>query len=341
MESLAERILDVSSKKRHSIFRKSLTRTIIFAALILFATSTFGAYNQSQLSLVLIYFIGVLSVTLLTGTSGQLSLGQGALMAVGGYSAALAMINLQYSILLAVPVAMIVAALAGLLLGLAAARLSGPYLAGTTLVIALAIPTIASRFFSIFKGDEGLFMEAGYPPVWLTNLIGEISFEEWELYTVLPFALLALFFASNILLSRTGRVWKSIRDNENAASLSGVNFSREKIYVFVIASAFAGVAGALYGMRGIVAPSVYPVSLSLALLTAAVLGGIRSIAGAFIGTVIVVFLPDWINLVLGNFEMSTQISDFLPALLSGLLLIATVVINPAGVMGGSHHHKKK
>jgi branched-chain amino acid transport system permease protein len=341
VESLAERILDVSSKKRHSIFRKSLTRTLIFGALILFTASTFEAYNQSQLSLVLIYFIGVLSVTLLTGTSGQLSLGQGALMAVGGYSAALAMINLQYPIWLAVPVAMIVAALAGLLLGLAAARLSGPYLAGTTLVIALAIPTIASRFFSIFKGDEGLFMEAGSPPVWLTNLIGEISFEEWELYLVLPFALLALFFASNILLSRTGRVWKSIRDNENASALSGINFSREKIYVFIISSAFAGVAGALYGMRGIVAPSVYPVSLSLALLTAAVLGGIRSIAGAFIGTVIVVFLPDWINLVLGNFEMSTQVSDFLPALLSGLLLIATVVINPAGVMGGSHHHKKK
>ena len=331
----------MSSKKRHSIFRKSLTRTLIFGALILFTASTFEAYNQSQLSLVLIYFIGVLSVTLLTGTSGQLSLGQGALMAVGGYSAALAMINLQYPIWLAVPVAMIVAALAGLLLGLAAARLSGPYLAGTTLVIALAIPTIASRFFSIFKGDEGLFMEAGSPPVWLTNLIGEISFEEWELYLVLPFALLALFFASNILLSRTGRVWKSIRDNENASALSGINFSREKIYVFIISSAFAGVAGALYGMRGIVAPSVYPVSLSLALLTAAVLGGIRSIAGAFIGTVIVVFLPDWINLVLGNFEMSTQVSDFLPALLSGLLLIATVVINPAGVMGGSHHHKKK
>ena len=331
----------MSSRKRHSIFRKSLTRTLIFGALILFTASTFEAYNQSQLSLVLIYFIGVLSVTLLTGTSGQLSLGQGALMAVGGYSAALAMINLQYPIWLAVPVAMIVAALAGLLLGLAAARLSGPYLAGTTLVIALAIPTIASRFFSIFKGDEGLFMEAGSPPVWLTNLIGEISFEEWELYLVLPFALLALFFASNILLSRTGRVWKSIRDHESAAALSGINFSREKIYVFIISSAFAGVAGALYGMRGIVAPSVYPVSLSLALLTAAGLGGIRSIAGAFIGTVIVVFLPDWINLVLGNFEMSTQVSDFLPALLSGLLLIATVVINPAGVMGGSHHHKKK
>lgn len=184
-------------------------------------------------------------------------------------------------------------------------------------------------------------MDSGEPPIWLTNLIGEISFEEWELYLILPFALLSLFFASNILLSRTGRVWKAIRDNESAAALSGINFSREKIFVFVISSAFAGVAGALYGMRGIVSPSVYPVALSLALLTAAVLGGIRSIAGAFIGTVIVVFLPDWINLVLGNFETSTKVSDYLPALISGLLLILTVVINPAGVMGGAHLHKKK
>jgi len=331
----------VSNTKHHSIFRKSLIRTLIFAVFIIYAQSTFEAYNQSQLTLVLIYFIGVLSVTLLTGISGQLSLGQGALMAVGGYSAALTMINLQFSMWLAIPVAMFSAALAGLLLGLAAARLSGPYLAGTTLVIALAIPTLANRFYSVFKGDEGLPIDVGYPPEWLSNLLGEITYEEWEFYSILPFVLLALFFASNILLSRTGRVWKAIRDNENAASLSGINFSRQKIFAFVIASSFAGVAGALYGMRGLVGPSVYPVSLSLTLLTAAVLGGIRSIAGAFIGTVIVVFLPDWINLVLARFETSTQIADYLPAVISGLLLIATVVINPAGVMGGAHHHKKK
>ena len=331
----------MSKGKRHSIFRKSLTRTILFAIVILFAQSTFEPYNQSQLALVLIYFIGVLSVILLTGISGQLSLGQGALMAVGGYSAALTMINLEYSMWVAIPIAMVVASLAGLLLGVAAARLSGPYLAGTTLVIALAIPTLDNRFFSIFKGDEGLVVDSGYPPEWLTNLLGEVTYEEWQLYSVLPFALLALFFASNILLSRTGRVWKSIRDNQSAAALSGVNFSRQKVFAFVVASAFAGVAGALYGMRGLVGPSVYPVSLSLALLTAAVLGGIRSIAGAFIGTIIVVFLPDWINLVLGRFETSSQLADYLPALISGLLLIATVVINPAGVMGGAHHHKKK
>jgi branched-chain amino acid transport system permease protein len=312
----------------------------MFTLAILWIGSTFEAYNQAQLAVVLILFIGVLSVTMLTGISGQLSLGQGALMAVGGYSTALLMVNYKISLWIAVPLSILSAAIAGLLLGVAAARLSGPYLAGTTLVIALAIPTIANRFVSVFKGDEGLPVDVGYPPQWFTNTFDEPSYEQWQLYVALPFAAIALFFASNILLSRTGRMWKSIRDNETAAALNGVNYSRQKIYVFIISSTFAGLSGALYGLRGLVGPSVYPVSLSLTLLTAAVLGGIRSISGAFIGTVIVVFLPDWIDLVIGNFELSEQVSNFLPALISSVLLILTVVINPAGVAGTKLHKHK-
>lgn len=336
-----ERIHVVSSAaKNPSIIRRSFRRTIFFIIAILAVGSTFEPYNQAQLAVVLIYFIGVLSVTILTGISGQISLGQGALMAVGGYTTALLMTNYSISLWIAVPASIIGAGIAGALLGIAAARLSGPYLAGTTLVIALAIPTIANRFMSVFKGDEGLPVDVGYPPSWFTNLFGEPTYEEWQLYVVLPFAAIALFFASNLLLSRTGRMWKSIRDHETAAALTGVNYSRQKIYVFIIASIFAGLAGALYGLRGLVGPSVYPVALSLTLLTAAVLGGIRSIFGAFIGTVIVVFLPDWIDFVLDNFELSEQVSNFMPALISSLLLILTVVINPAGVAGG-HHHKHK
>jgi branched-chain amino acid transport system permease protein len=261
-------------------------------------------------------------------------------MAVGGYCMALLMTNQGYTLWVAIPLALVGSALAGLLLGISAARLTGPYLAGTTLVIALAIPTLANRFMSVLKGDEGLPVDVGYPPVWFTNLFGEPSYEQWQIYVALPFAAIALFLASNILLSRTGRMWRAIRDNETAAALSGVNFSRQKIFVFVVSATFAGLSGALYGLRGLVGPSVYPVSLSLLLLTAAVLGGIRSIFGAFIGTVIVVFLPDWIDAVLHQFELSEQVSNFMPALVSSLLLILTVVINPAGV-AGTHLHKHK
>ena len=222
-----ERIHVVSSAaKNPSIIRRSFRRTIFFIIAILAIGSTFEPYNQAQLAVVLIYFIGVLSVTILTGISGQISLGQGALMAVGGYTTALLMTNYSISLWIAVPASIVGAGIAGALLGIAAARLSGPYLAGTTLVIALAIPTIANRFMSVFKGDEGLPVDVGYPPSWFTSLFGEPTYEEWQLYVVLPFAAIALFFASNLLLSRTGRMWKSIRDHETAAALTGVNYSR-------------------------------------------------------------------------------------------------------------------
>ena len=340
MEFWDQGIRAVSKLKTHSIARKSLIRTLLFTFAILWLGSIFDAYNQGQLAVVLILFIGVLSVTILTGISGQLSLGQGALMAVGGYCTALLMTNYKLSLWIAIPVSIIGAAIAGLLLGVAAARLSGPYLAGTTLVVALAIPTLANRFFSVFKGDEGLPVDVGYSPKWLSNTFGEPTYEQWQLYVALPFAAIALFFASNILLSRSGRMWRSIRDHESAASLCGVNFSRQKIFVFVVSASFAGLSGALYGLRGLVGPSVYPVSLSLTLLTAAVLGGIRSISGAFIGTIIIVFLPDWIDLVIDNFELSEQVSNYMPALISSVLLILTVVINPAGVAGTKLHKHK-
>ena len=139
-------------------------------------------------------------------------------MAVGGYCMALLMTNQGYSLWVAIPLAIVGSALAGLLLGIAAARLTGPYLAGTTLVIALAIPTLANRFMSVLKGDEGLPVDVGYPPVWFTNLLGEPSYEQWQLYVALPFAAIALFLASNILLSRTGRMWRAKRQAKDSSS---------------------------------------------------------------------------------------------------------------------------
>lgn len=336
-----ERIRVVSSSQTKSIIRKSSIRTALFGLLILFTARSFDPYNQGQLAVTLTLFIGILSVVLLTGISGQISLGQGALMAVGGYSTALMIINFGISLWIAVPLAVISGGLAGLILGTVAARLSGPYLAGTTLVVALAIPSIANRFGSVFRGDEGLQVDVGYPPVWFVKAFGDPSYEMWQFYVALPFALISLFLASNLLLSRSGRVWRSIRDHEIASALTGVKVSRQKVFVFTISAAFAGLSGALYGLRGSVGPSTYPTSLSLMLLAGAILGGIRSIAGAFIGSVLVVFLPDWIDIAVHSFELSEQVSNYLPALVGGILLILTVVLNPAGVAGGTHLHKRK
>ena len=309
--------------------------------IIFYLGKIFDPYNQGQLSVVLMYFVGILSITFLTGLSGQISLGQGALMAVGGYTCALVVLNLGLNYWQSIIIAVLASLVAGWILGITAARLSGPYLAGTTLVIALAIPSLANRFESVFGGDVGLSVDFGNPPEWLSSAIGEIGYEQWQLFATLPFASIALYLALNLFKSRTGRSWRAVRDHEIAASLTGINVQRIKIFTFVVASGFAGLAGAMYGLRGIVGPSVYPISLSLALLTGAVLGGLRSIGGAFIGAVLVVFLPDLIEAISGSWELAPQISNYLPAMVAGILLILTVVLNPAGVAGGLHHHKSR
>ena len=324
--------------KGKKIWRKNLIKTLTLGLFLFLLSFTFEPYNQGQLALVLMLFIGVLSLTVLTGASGQISLGQGALMAVGGYASASLITNMGASIWVGFLVAIFAAGLFGLILGTAAARVSGPYLAGTTLVIALALPSVANRFESVLGGDVGLIVDFGTPPSWISNLI-EVGYEQWQLWVALPVALIALFFISNLMAARSGRSWQAVRDDEIGAAVSGIPVARTKVIVFVVSSAIAGLGGALYGLRGLVGPSVYPVSLSLTLLTAAILGGVGSISGAFIGTLIVVFLPDLIDWAISGLSVSEQISNFLPALITGVLLLATIIINPAGVMGAHHRGK--
>jgi len=328
----------VSKVKTHkSIGARSTRLSIIFFLFIFLLSMQFGPYNQSQLANISTLSIAVLSITLLTGASGQISLGQGAIMAVGGYGSALLVTRLGLSMWLAFILAIFISALFGLFLGLAAARLSGPYLAGTTLVMALAVPSIAIRFESFFSGDIGLSVDYGYPPNWLTNLIGEISIEEWSLYVALPFAALALFAVLNLSNTRSGRTWRAVRDNEVAAALAGINIARTKVIVFICASGLAGLAGAIYGFRGLVAPSVYSTDLSLTLLTAAVIGGLRSIGGAIFGTFVIVFLPDLLEKLTKNLAIPESIGSYLPALVIGLLLLLTVILNPRGSAGALEH----
>ena len=328
----------MSKVKTHKVIGARSTRlAIIFFIFILLLSMQFDPYNQYQLANISTLLIAVLSITLLTGASGQISLGQGAIMAVGGYSSALLVTKLGLSMWIAFVLALFISALFGLFLGLAAARLSGPYLAGTTLVMALAIPSVAIRFESLFGGDIGFTVDYGYPPNWLTNLIGEISIEEWSLYVALPFAALALFAVLNLSNTRSGRTWRAVRDNEVAAALAGINIARTKVIAFVCASALAGLAGAIYGFRGLVGPSVYSTDLSLLLLTAAVIGGLRSIGGAIFGTFVIVFLPDVIERITKALALPETISNYLPALLIGFLLLLTVIFNPRGSAGALEH----
>jgi branched-chain amino acid transport system permease protein len=282
------------------------------------------------------YVVAIISIVLLTGYSGQVSLGHGALLAVGGYSAALVMTNLHWPFWIAFCVAVLVAALVGALLGIAAARLSGPYLAGTTLAFAVGLPSLANQF-SFLGGEQGMTFDIGQAP----KHFGEnFSPYKWLFWVTAIFALIAIWAAANLLRSRYGRIWRAVRSNETAAALTGVNVARSKVLAFTVSAGFAGLAGALLcATVSLVTPGGFALSLSFAILTGAVIGGVRSIFGAVIGAFVLVVLPMIADAI--SQGASDAVATNLPAVLTGLLLIATIVISPGGVTESLLHLGRK
>lgn len=295
--------------------------------------SEFRVYQGASVAT---YLVAIVSIVLLTGYSGQVSLGHGALLAVGGYSAALVMANLHWPFWIAFFVAVLTAALVGALLGIAAARLSGPYLAGTTLAFAVGLPSLANQF-SFLGGEQGLSFDIGQAPA----RFGEnFSPYKWLFWVTAFFALLAVFAATNVLRARYGRIWRAVRSNETAAALAGINVAKSKVLAFTVSAGFAGLAGALLCTTvSLVTPGGFSLSLSFAILTGAVIGGVRSIFGAVIGALTLVILPVIADAV--SQGASDAVATNLPAVLTGLLLIATIVISPGGVTESLVHLGRK
>ena len=284
------------------------------------------------------YAIGLASVVLLTGYSGQVSLGNGALMAVGAYSAALSLNNLKFPVWATFIVAIIAAAIFGMILGYAAARLSGPYLAGTTLALAVGLPALANQF-AILGGEQGLSFNIGMPPARLGE---EFALYKWFFWIATFLALISLFITSNIVDSRFGRTWRAIRGNALAAELAGVNAGRSKVLAFSVSAGLAGLAGAVLAMAtSLVSPGSFTLSLSFALVTGAVLAGISSLPGVMLGAVILVAIPEIADVVAHRLGDSERVTTHLPGLIVSVLLILSVIFTPNGPGENLRKHRKK
>ena len=318
--------------KKHPII------TFIFFGFILFLISNrLDELRVYQGATVAVYAIGIASLILLIGYSGQVSLGHGALLAIGGYAAALARIHYEAPIWLTFVVAVLAAAIGGALLGLAAARLSGPYLAGTTLALAIGLPSIANQF-SIFGGEQGLYFDIGLPPESLGEDFTQYKWYFWISWTV---ALIALYWLRNILNSRYGRGWRAVRSNDVAAELAGLHVGRNKVLAFTISAGLAGLAGALLAMTiSLASPGVFPLALSFSLATGAVLSGVTTLGGVMIGSVTLVAIPE-IALAIANRYGSETITTNLPGLLVSALLILTVLFVPNGPVEQLHAKRAK
>ncbi len=317
--------------RSHSTLVRSLSLVVLAGVGLFIASEVLGAYDELQLANGAYYFAVLAGLTVLIGLSGQISLGHGALMAVGAYTVALLIGNEQWSLVPALLAAVAVTTVVGIAVGAAATRLRGPYLAGATLAFAVGLPALANKYTSLLGGENGLVINPPTPP---SGLGANFPLERWEAWIACAGALVVLFVMNNLLRSGVGRAFRAVRDDEIAASLCGLHVGGVQTVAFVLSAACAGLGGGLLTVvLQLAAPGAFALQLSLALLTAVVLGGLGSILGAVWGAAVLVLLPGWTNDIAHSFSLSTQVSANLPLAIYGFVLILAMLAWPSGIQG--------
>jgi branched-chain amino acid transport system permease protein len=307
---------------------RNLLLALCGAGILYLVTSLLSPYNDYLVGEIALYLIALAGLSLLTGVTGQISLGHGAFMAVGAYTVALLMTHTQLNFIVELLAAIGAAAVLGLVIGVPATRLKGPYLAGMTLLVALALPPIADRWTTTFGGDQGLTTT-------VPNAPGTINPEEWLAWIQIIGALITLVLLANLLRSRFGRSFRAVRDDEISASLAGIHVARTKVMAFVISAACAGLAGAFLGLStGVVNTGEFPLTLSIQLLAAMVLGGTGSLMGMWWGAILLVYLPQWSTSLSSHFNLGGGVSAYLATIIFGAVLIVVMLIAPTGMQGG-------
>jgi len=353
--------------------RADLVRVGVFAlaAIAVFLLPRFiSDFRAQQFAYVGIYFIALIGLNLLTGITGQISLGHGAFMLIGGYTTAILMSNQDPPLELfghaftndlrdiwTIPLAGLVAGLVGFLFGFPALRLTGLYLALATFAIAVAAPAVVKKFAGFTGGGGGinLFDVEGRTgrsvtdPVTFESTEGAdifglhiATFNEWLYYLCWTIALVMFGVAWLLLRGRFGRTLRAVRDSELAAASSGVDLARYKTLAFGISAFYAGVAGSLLAIATtFVNPDTFPIALSIFLLVGVVVGGLGSLWPLVFGAVFIHFMQiEWAQ------RAEAAIPDFLPilgdidtdapgapAVAFGVVLILIMLAFPGGAAG--------
>ncbi len=317
------------------VFVSSLPRrlavVIVAAAIVAFLSVKLGMFRQYQIAEICDEVTAVAGLTVLTGLSGQISLGHGAFMAVGGYTTALILMHLNWPFIVALVISAAVTAVAGGVVGVAAARLRGPYLAGATLMLGVALPAVAYAYPATFGGDQGLDVVFTVP----SFLGANFPLTRWLAWVATAVALVTLLLLANLCFSRIGRNWRAVRDDDVAAALDGINVALARIRAFVVSATCAGVAGSLLAVIAAqVGPGDFTLTVSIALLTAAVIGGLGSLPGALWGSLLIILVPTYATDVATSHGLSSSVGSNIPIAAYGVVLILVMLAFPQGIQGG-------
>jgi branched-chain amino acid transport system permease protein len=297
-------------------------RTVIAVVALACCAAPFllSSFRTFQLTQILIASMALLGLNLLTGFSGQISLGHGAFYGIGAYTAAILLDHAWLPWWAAVPVAGLVCLAVGFAFGLPALRLEGPYLALATFALAIATPQLLKhdKLESWTGGVQGILLDKPEPP------IGALDADQW-LYFVSLAIVVALYVAAwNLVRGRTGRALVAIRDQPIAAAAMGIDTAMYKAKTFGLSAMYTGVAGAMGALlTGFVSPDSFTILVSIDFLVGVVVGGIASISGNFFGAVFIIIVPN----------AASGISDSAPWAIYGVALILLMMLMPRGIAG--------
>jgi branched-chain amino acid transport system permease protein len=278
--------------------------------------------------------VGSLSLMLLTGYAGQISLGHAGLIAAGAFTVGILFRETNAPFWITLPAAALVGALLGIIFGLPSLRLRGLYLAVSTLALHFVVIYLGGEYESRRGFSTGIVID---PPS-----LGSISITDnrvWY-FILLVAAVVTLLLCANLLRARTGRAWRAIRSRETVAEALGIGIAGYKLLAFVISSAITAVAGALFAYyRGFVSVEAFSLFLTVQYLAMVIIGGMGSLLGALLGAAFVTLFPYLIEgglLALPGAQ--SYASDLFAVNYSafGLVMILFLMLEPLGLVGIWH-----
>jgi branched-chain amino acid transport system permease protein len=295
--------------------------TIVLLVAATGAAFVFSDYHLFQLTMVVVYALAILGLAIVTGFNGQISLGHGAFYAIGAYVTAILMAQYDVPYWATLPVAAVVCAVFGFLIGLPALRLGGLYLALTTFALAVAMPQILKHkaLEAWTGGVQGLVIDKPDAPFGLP-----IDSDQWLYLFTLAVGAAVYLLVWNLLRGRIGRGMRAIRDQPTAAEAMGIDLAMFKTRTFAVSAMVTGIAGSLGAVAiQFVAPDSFGVFVSITLFVGLVVGGVASIAGTIFGAIFIEFVPN----------LADQVSKAAPGAIYGVILIAVMFLMPAGAAG--------
>jgi len=300
--------------------------------------SDFRTFQATRFAIWLIILMGL---NLLTGYSGQISLGHAAFVTIGAYAAAIMMNEWGTPVFLAVLLAGLITGLIGFLFGIPALRLSGPYLAIATLALVIALPQVLKHDLvdQWTGGVMGISLSSPQVP---NGAASNLNIDQWLYYNCMIAAIVMTGVAWSLTRSRLGRAFVALRDSEIGAQQMGIHVSLYKMTAFGISSLYAGVGGALYiYTQSYLGPSTFDINASLTMLVMVVLGGLASIVGSIFAALIMTARIDLTDFIVSLVPFGDKIGiESSRGAIFGLLLILSIIFTPRGVAGSIRHARE-